>query len=432
MYDTVTEIGIYVGSFDPFHKGHLEAILQSMPMVDKIYVLPNAPRAGKPFRSNLNDRYQMVKQALDAGITDIEVRIRVTVSDMPADMVIQELRDGKSQRIYGIIGSDCALQGEPTKMKMDQWLVIPRGGYPITDADVVSWSVPATILPQASFSEQNSSSTQIRRQIRIKDLSQAASALVGGTSNYCIMNDLYNPRHIGQLLTAKEDVETISLKGDGTVVLVKTGDFMAVLKIYPNSVEVEKELFGNASLHSLKILVPKGLVVIDAQVVVFTYQGLSIKSALFFGSITARQAGIHLGTALKAIHSSSKPITVKFSDLHLDSFRKLTKLITRFPPAASPLTQAFLDSNEVLTPTHGDASVNNFTIKNGSVYAIDTGGFEHTGIPCYDYYQCLSSIRFYSMEHPDEVQSGFISGYGTHSFTREAISLCEAYWNFHL
>lgn len=49
--------GIYVGSFDLFHIGHLEVAQVVLQFVDRVIIVPNNPNKSKIFRSEL--KYQL-------------------------------------------------------------------------------------------------------------------------------------------------------------------------------------------------------------------------------------------------------------------------------------------------------------------------------------------------------------------------------------
>ena len=56
-------IGVYVGSFDPFHKGHESVVnhLLNNNYVDKVIIIPTLNYWDKNIKTSLNDRINMIK-----------------------------------------------------------------------------------------------------------------------------------------------------------------------------------------------------------------------------------------------------------------------------------------------------------------------------------------------------------------------------------
>ena len=64
------KIGVYVGSFDPFHKGHENIIyhLLNKKYIDKVIIIPTLSYWDKNIKTSLNDRINMIKTIEDSNI----------------------------------------------------------------------------------------------------------------------------------------------------------------------------------------------------------------------------------------------------------------------------------------------------------------------------------------------------------------------------
>jgi cytidyltransferase-like protein len=105
-------IGIYVGSFDPFHKGH-QSVCEYMihrQIVNVMYILPNVPCKSKPDRSSLEHRMNMIKLqllSLESNPNDCtDYRTKIIVDETDGDNVITSLRSDPNNYIVLVLGSD--------------------------------------------------------------------------------------------------------------------------------------------------------------------------------------------------------------------------------------------------------------------------------------------------------------------------------------
>ena len=115
------KIGIFGGTFDPIHQGHLgvaEAAYEQFPL-DKIYFVPaySPPhKKEKKFASTPEDRFEMVRLALQDvpyfEVSDLEFERGGT------SYTVETLREFKkknpSSELYLILGSD-------SYRELDQW-----------------------------------------------------------------------------------------------------------------------------------------------------------------------------------------------------------------------------------------------------------------------------------------------------------------------
>ena len=130
--------GIFGGSFDPIHYGHLmicEYIKEEMGL-DKVIFIPTGNPPHKDLGVSAEDRYEMVKLAIspnpDFEISDIEttrVNLSYTVD------TIRELKEiYKEEKLYFLIGLDSLFQLKTWKKIDDlsqeiEFVVALRPGY---------------------------------------------------------------------------------------------------------------------------------------------------------------------------------------------------------------------------------------------------------------------------------------------------------------
>ena len=88
-------IGIYPGSFDPIHKGHIDIINRATKLVDKLFIaVADSPHKNPMF--NLDERREMIEQEFskETGIEVIEFNnLLVDLADsLNAQLLIRGLR----------------------------------------------------------------------------------------------------------------------------------------------------------------------------------------------------------------------------------------------------------------------------------------------------------------------------------------------------
>ncbi|MCX6706979.1 MAG: adenylyltransferase/cytidyltransferase family protein [Candidatus Woesearchaeota archaeon] len=77
-------IGLYIGRFQPFHRGHLMVVKNALKEVKSIIIVPTVPlKAGENDPFSAENRAAMIKAALDReGINNYEI---VIIKDIPSD-----------------------------------------------------------------------------------------------------------------------------------------------------------------------------------------------------------------------------------------------------------------------------------------------------------------------------------------------------------
>ncbi len=150
---------VYVGSFDPFHLGHLETAMKGLEYIEKnnisevnkLVFVPNNPRKGKSDRSPLHRRlYYMSKlfpiydnfACLDDDNDDKNTMI---IDNRPVDIILNNIRDKNKENI-GICGSDIVLLGKQPKLKPDRWIIFERNNLNISNNMNNFYDIPCNVI----------------------------------------------------------------------------------------------------------------------------------------------------------------------------------------------------------------------------------------------------------------------------------------------
>ena len=181
----MARIGIYGGTFDPIHVGHLHVIKQVIEknLVDQLIVVP----AGQPLlRTNApvaspEDRRQMCQLALKDLPTEVATKVFVnpieilrTGPSYAIDTVEAIKQTYPEDQIVLIIGQDAA-------EKLDQWhriedlkglvefLIIKRPGFSGKGTDIGAIDVAATSIRQGVSTDVSSSVAAFIRENNLYD-----------------------------------------------------------------------------------------------------------------------------------------------------------------------------------------------------------------------------------------------------------------------
>lgn len=160
----MSRVGIYGGTFDPIHRGHLHVITQlfKKDLIDQILLIP----AGQPLLRSCEptasgeQRRTMCELAVSTLPEEIKNKVRVNPIEImrlgpsyAIDTVEAISQTFPDDQIYLIVGADAF-------SKMDQWhrahdlqklvsvICINRPGYPATGIDIGALDAAATTIRQ--------------------------------------------------------------------------------------------------------------------------------------------------------------------------------------------------------------------------------------------------------------------------------------------
>lgn len=153
-----TEVGIYRGSFDPPHNGHLEAVTCALQNgISPITIIYKDTNRYKPFRSSDETRKNFLI-SMFSGMSTV-----VISNKSYKDALNELLLDSTVSKIYQIIGSDLLSQPvRPLKFTKNlAYFIHDRGDFPLVD--IKRWNdLPVKIGNDRSNSSENPSSSLIR------------------------------------------------------------------------------------------------------------------------------------------------------------------------------------------------------------------------------------------------------------------------------
>jgi len=170
---TPKRIGIFGGTFDPIHQGHLIVAQQAAEMLglDQVIFIPagQPPHKGREKLSPARDRYQMVRLAVRGHrlfkVSDIEIRSK------RASYTVNSLKALKSKYktagLFLLLGLDQAVLlstwKEPEKLfELATVCVLSRPGFS-RDQIEVRWRKIIRFLP---VSQIDISATEVRNRVR--------------------------------------------------------------------------------------------------------------------------------------------------------------------------------------------------------------------------------------------------------------------------
>ncbi len=186
VYQPMARIGIFSGSFDPIHKGHIAFAMQALDRanLDKVYICPERKPPRKPGITHAHHRFEMVKLATRAH-TNIELLELLGNNFTPAKTLTRLKRKFPKDTLILLMGSDLFEHMHSWKnvdiLLRNVGLVIgARGNYEVTESLAVAHKLPRqprelTILDSI---ERDISSKQIRTQLKGYHSSKAVLASV--------------------------------------------------------------------------------------------------------------------------------------------------------------------------------------------------------------------------------------------------------------
>ena len=177
------KIGVYVGSFNPFHKGHEQVInnLINNKIVDKVIVIASHSYWDKKINTSIKDRINMLKL-----IESDNVIINTDLNDKEYSYQVLEELNKKYDNIYLIIGADNIIDFDKwkcvDKILKHNLIVISRNNIDI-DKYINKYD-KSKIVVVKDF-DYNISSTYIREQIK--------------NNRFDLLKDIMNPKIISYI-----------------------------------------------------------------------------------------------------------------------------------------------------------------------------------------------------------------------------------------
>ncbi len=189
------KIGVYVGSFDPFHKGHENIIyhLLNKKYVDKVVIIPTLSYWDKNIKTSLEDRINMIKNIEDS---NIEVNTSLNAYEYTYEIMDELKRQHPEDNLYLIIGADSLINFNKWK-KVDNILennilLIPRNNID-TNKYINEFKEKEKFIVVSDF-YQDVSSTMIREKLLSKDYTNLDKYIDKKILNYIIINNLYTSK----------------------------------------------------------------------------------------------------------------------------------------------------------------------------------------------------------------------------------------------
>jgi nicotinate-nucleotide adenylyltransferase len=200
----VRRIGIFSGSFDPIHKGHLRIIRDVLDknLVDEVLIVPSCTA---PYRKPIAEvsHLRAMAQLAIVGLTQVSIAPEGLLKASPDTVVTIRaiMRHYSGAQFYYIIGADklagILLWREVGRIfELCELLVYPRVGHNAQELTLfaIAHGVRAQVL---SVPPVNMSSSLVRTQISL--LSDAWEMIPPRVARYIALNGLYSPPYEKQV-----------------------------------------------------------------------------------------------------------------------------------------------------------------------------------------------------------------------------------------
>jgi len=186
------KIGVYVGSFDPFHKGHENIIyhLLNKKYIDKVIIIPTLSYWNKNIKTSLNDRINIIKT-----IEDSNIEVNTTLNNYSYTYEILNIlkKEYKKDNLFLIIGADSLVHFNKWKkvnnILENNVIVIPRNDID-TNKYIDEFKEKNKFIVVSDFN-QDISSTMIRERLNNKDYNNLDKYINKKILDYIINNNLY-------------------------------------------------------------------------------------------------------------------------------------------------------------------------------------------------------------------------------------------------
>ena len=185
------KIGVYVGSFDPFHKGHENIVnhLIDKNYVDKIIIIPTLDYWDKKINLSLDDRIKMIKLIENDKIT---VNTKLNTYECTYE-ILEELRK-EYDNLYLIIGADSLIEfykwDEIDTILKNNILVIPRNNIDVYKY-INDFKQKDKFIVVTDWKSTEISSTMLRNKLKDKNFDELDGYMNKKILNYIKEKKLY-------------------------------------------------------------------------------------------------------------------------------------------------------------------------------------------------------------------------------------------------
>lgn len=187
------KIGVYVGSFDPFHKGHedITNYILNNNYVDKVIIIPTLSYWDKSIKTTLEDRIEMIKLLENERI---EVNCDLNNYQYTYEIMNELKKRYNNSSLYLVIGADSLISfnkwKEVNKILKNNILVIPRNNIDVYKY-INEYSEKNKFIVVSDFKKRDVSSTMIRDKLINKKYSELNKYMNNKIIEYIINNNLY-------------------------------------------------------------------------------------------------------------------------------------------------------------------------------------------------------------------------------------------------
>lgn len=187
------KLGVYVGSFDPVHKTHMEVVkyIIENAYVDKVIVIATNGYWNKQQLTDIQKRIEMLKF-----YENDKVVINTTLNDTPYTYEILNTlkKQYPNDELYLIIGADNIekfhLWKEVEQIVKNKILVLPRNDIDVNNY-INSFKEKDQFIIVKNFIPSFISSTKIREMIKYKNYQEIDNLLDNCVLDYILKNKLY-------------------------------------------------------------------------------------------------------------------------------------------------------------------------------------------------------------------------------------------------
>lgn len=247
-------IGLFGGTFDPVHQGHLQAVTQAtrqLPFSQVHWLLSARPPHKDSVTASIDHRFAMLKLALHGhqGFIADDHEIQRGNKSYTVDTLEYFKQQYPTARLVVIIGADSLLglpswHRYPELLEMANWLVLSRPGYAVDVQNELSerFVSSADALMQYNagriwcfeLSDINISSTELRKELSYRPGPLAQEFLPSDVLSYIRDQQLYkippmNPEQIkDQVVDALENIKGQDIKVIDIAEISDFADYMIV------------------------------------------------------------------------------------------------------------------------------------------------------------------------------------------------------------